>query len=79
MNPDIEKLLGFYKRQCESNEAQINQLVQSIADLDPAYDELSKARKLVEDKTGEITRLHDYASSLNTAIISEKEVREASN
>ncbi|GMH90293.1 hypothetical protein TrVE_jg4796 [Triparma verrucosa] len=73
MNPDIENLLGFYKRQCESNEAQINQLVQSIADLDPAYDELSKARKLVEDKTGEITRLHDYASSLNTAIISEKE------
>ncbi|GMH72657.1 hypothetical protein TL16_g05973 [Triparma laevis f. inornata] len=73
MNPDMENLLSFYKRQCEANEAQINNLVQSIADLDPAYDELSKARRLVEDKTGEITRLHDYASSLNTAIISEKE------
>jgi len=29
--------------------------------------------KLVEEKTAEVTRLHDYASSLNTAIISEKE------
>ena len=61
------------KQQCESNEAQINQLVQSIADLDPAYSELSKARRLVEEKTTEVTRLHDYASSLNTAIICEKE------
>ncbi|GMI43945.1 hypothetical protein TrCOL_g13389 [Triparma columacea] len=70
---DMNSLLSFYRKQCENNEKQIADLVQSISDLDPAYEELSKSRLEAEKKTSEITRLHNYASGLNSAIIEEKE------
>lgn len=70
---DLNSLVSFYRKQCENNEKQIADLVQSISDLDPAYEELSKVRLEAEKKTSEITRLHTYASSLNSAIIEEKE------
>ena len=66
-------MVSFYRKQCENNEKQIEDLVQSISDLDPAYEELSRAREEAEKKTSEITRLHTYASGLNSAIIEEKE------
>ena len=69
----MNSLLSFYRKQCENNEKQIADLVQSISDLDPAYEELSKSRLEAEKKTSEITRLHNYASGLNSAIIEEKE------
>ena len=70
---DLNSLVAFYRKQCENNEKQIADLVQSISDLDPAYEELSKTRLEAEKKTSEITRLHTYASGLNSAIIEEKE------
>ena len=63
----------FYKRQCEEATGQIQKLVTSIADLDPQYEELAKARAASESKAGEVTRLQNYISGLNSAVLSEKE------
>ena len=70
---NLEELVLFYKNQLITSERQISTLVSSISDLDPAYDELAKARSLASSNSSEVTRLQNYVTSLNSAVLTEKE------
>jgi hypothetical protein len=69
----LEQLVAFYRAKCVDYEDQQLELVETISMLDPNFVELASARRSLERKSSECTQLQQYASSLNNAILNEKE------
>ena len=68
----LKKQVDFYKSQVDVLNGRVETLLDDIRSLPPPESDIASLRTQLTDKSSEVTRLTNYASKLNTSILSEK-------